>query len=102
MPEDHDRTAELVLERLRAHPLLQPLRDADQRLLIGCNEEAIWARAVPSGPDTYEFEVCIAEPGWWDAGPGGADSLAEGLAGRLADGLRTKWDARRERTESQS
>lgn len=44
-----------VLQVLRVHPLLQPLRDAGEPVLVSCHTQAIWADALPLGGGQYQL-----------------------------------------------
>jgi hypothetical protein len=86
--------AQLVLERIKVHPLLQPLRDAGYPVLISCHADALWAQAIPIGGGMYDLEARIKHPGWFVPVLDSSEDWAWKLANRLAKGIRKKWDER--------
>jgi hypothetical protein len=86
--------AQIVLARIRTHPLLQPLRDGGHPVLIGCHERAIWAQAIFLGRGEYELEARATYPEWWEPIKDTREDWAGKIATRLAKGIRTQWDAR--------
>jgi hypothetical protein len=85
--------SQLVLERIRTHPLLQPLRDAGITVFVGCHEDAIFARALFRGRGEYELDARSIYPEWWEPFRDTREEWALKLAGRLARNLRAQWDA---------
>jgi hypothetical protein len=86
--------ARLVLDRVRTHPLLQPLRDAGQAVWTSCHEWAIFAQAIPIGRGEYELEARITYPDWGEPVKDTREDWAGKSATRLAKNIRIQWDAR--------
>lgn len=93
-PTPQGTMADLVLARIRTHPLLQPLRDAGYPIRIGCHERAIWAEAIPIGRGEYELEARVTYPEWWEPIKDTREDWALRIAARLAKGILVQWDAR--------
>lgn len=87
---DQARTARLVRELLRVHPLLDPLRQARVPVLVTRSATGIGAHALLVGGERM-LEVRIEEERWWLPLRSGRSRV---LAEQLARGLRDQWDAR--------
>lgn len=98
MPDRYARSrmGHLVFLYMQRHPLLQPLREAGERVYLSHHFEAIWASALPSSdqPGTYEIEVRIKHPRWWAPVLDTEEDWAAKLTTRLAKGIRKGWKER--------
>lgn len=87
---DQARTARLVRELLRAHPLLEPLRQARVPVLVTRSPGGIGAHALLVGGERI-LEARIEEERWWLPPRSGRGRV---IAEQLARGLREQWDTR--------
>ena len=68
---------------LRRHPRLVATWEAGWALELGCDTDAIWARALPS-PPADPLEARMETPRWWlPSRSGRALAIAEALATQL-------------------
>ena len=87
---DQARTARLVRELLRAHPLLEPLRSARVPVLVTRSTGGLGAHALLVGGERM-LEARIEEERWWLPQRSGRGRV---IAEQLARSLRAQWDAR--------
>ncbi len=76
--------AQLVLERVCVHPLLEPARAAGREVVVGYDNSAVWAELTP-GP-TARLEI----PRWWDGERIAKEDWARLIASALVKELKTQ------------
>lgn len=78
-------TAQLVRERIRASPLLQPMADAGQPALLGYDPEQLWLST--GGEEIVRYRW----PGWWRLGLTSREDRAAEIANTMAREAAARW-----------
>ena len=93
------KMARAVLQELRNHHLVAPLREATRPQIdgpvVGCHTRAIWA-SYGFRDGEYQLEARIEVPGWWEPEMYTAEDHAKRLARYLAYALRVQWEERQQ------
>lgn len=91
------KMARAVLQELRGHRLVVPLRESGRsqidRPVVGCHTPAIWASFGSLGRGEYRLEARVEVPEWWEPELLTFEDYAKRLAGFLAFELRRQWEA---------